>query len=127
MADTVSSKRHFRRKRVLEEEGSEDETEGESFRLERKHFCLVFQQWGFFLTLPRHVLRRNNLEDVRLLQKSRRRQRGLVVDAEHITTVQAVTEKQGNDAGAAEEGAEELVLQDTFAQETAVHVEDPNM
>ncbi|EOX95493.1 Uncharacterized protein TCM_004978 [Theobroma cacao] len=68
--------------------------------------------------------RRLALEEVKFLQKQRERKSGIPA----IPTVQTggvvakVTEK-----GEADGEKEELVLQDTFAQETAVMVEDPNM
>lgn len=76
--------------------------------------------------------RRLALEEVKFLQKQREKKSGL--PAIITTTVQGggggssglvskVSEK--NEGGDGEN--EELVLQDTFAQETAVMVEDPNM
>ncbi|XVF72876.1 hypothetical protein PTKIN_Ptkin12aG0155500 [Pterospermum kingtungense] len=68
--------------------------------------------------------RRLALEEVKFLQKQRERKSGIPA----IPTVQTggivakVTEKAEADGE-----KEELVLQDTFAQETAVLVEDPNM
>ncbi|KAK8711452.1 hypothetical protein V6N13_146734 [Hibiscus sabdariffa] len=68
--------------------------------------------------------RRLALEEVKFLQKQRERKSGIPA----IPTVQTggvvakVTEKSDADGE-----KEELVLQDTFAQETAVLVEDPNM
>ncbi|KAE8697153.1 Expansin A17, ALPHA 1.13,EXPA17 [Hibiscus syriacus] len=68
--------------------------------------------------------RRLALEEVKFLQKQRERKSGIPA----IPTVQTggvvakVTEKVDADGE-----KEELVLQDTFAQETAVLVEDPNM
>ncbi|XVF22229.1 hypothetical protein REPUB_Repub12eG0155500 [Reevesia pubescens] len=68
--------------------------------------------------------RRLALEEVKFLQKQRERKLGIPA----IATVQTrdilskITEKVEPDGE-----KEELVLQDTFAQETAVLVEDPNM
>lgn len=64
------------------------------------------------------------LEEVKLLQKQRERRSGIAA----ITTPQSstVVSKLG-DKVVADGDKEELVLQDTFAQETAVMVEDPNM
>lgn len=69
--------------------------------------------------------RRLALEEVKFLQKQRERKSGIPA----IPSVQSgnlipkkVTEKNDGDGE-----KEELVLQDTFAQETAVMVEDPNM
>lgn len=71
---------------------------------------------------------RSEIEDIRLLQKNRERKRGLAIDTLEINKVASVSlvKPEGKPVGN-EEGTEELVLQDTFAQETAVHVEDPNM
>jgi hypothetical protein len=66
------------------------------------------------------------LEEVKFLQKQRERKSGipaLATTSQTATTVAAkLTEKADGDGE-----KEELVLQDTFAQETAVMVEDPNM
>lgn len=66
------------------------------------------------------------LEEVKFLQKQRERNSGipaLATTSQTATTVAAkLTEKADGDGE-----KEELVLQDTFAQETAVMVEDPNM
>lgn len=68
--------------------------------------------------------RRLALEEVKLLQKQRERRSGIPAN----TTPQSSTEvvKLG-DKVEVDGDKEELVLQDTFAQETAVMVEDPNM
>ncbi|CAK7348572.1 unnamed protein product [Dovyalis caffra] len=70
--------------------------------------------------------RRLALEEVKFLQKQRERKLGipaLQTTSQTATTVAAkITEKTEGDGE-----KEELVLQDTFAQETAVMVEDPNM
>ncbi|KAJ6879752.1 hypothetical protein NC652_033151 [Populus alba x Populus x berolinensis] len=70
--------------------------------------------------------RRLALEEVKFLQKQRERKSGipaLATTSQTATTVAAkLTEKTDGDGE-----KEELVLQDTFAQETAVMVEDPNM
>lgn len=68
---------------------------------------------------------RSSLEEVKFLQKQRERRAGVVAN-------QLAQPVGGASAKAAEKGEgegekEELVLQDTFAQETAVTVEDPNM
>lgn len=69
--------------------------------------------------------RRLALEEVKLLQKQRERKSGIA--ANHPTSQSAgVISKLGEKVEADGE-KEELVLQDTFAQETAVMVEDPNM
>ncbi|KAG0576089.1 hypothetical protein M758_5G054200 [Ceratodon purpureus] len=68
---------------------------------------------------------RSTLEEVKFLQKQRERRAGVVAN-------QLAQSAGGQNAKVAEKGEgegekEELVLQDTFAQETAVTVEDPNM
>ncbi|MED6147567.1 Protein COP1 SUPPRESSOR 2 [Stylosanthes scabra] len=74
--------------------------------------------------------RRMALEEIKLLQKQRERKSG--IPANPSLQVQAATasglaaksaEKNDGDGG----DKDDLVLQDTFAQETAVMVEDPNM
>lgn len=73
----------------------------------------------------------SNLEEVKVLQKQRARVKGTQTDllAQAISSAQAAAAAPAPVATTAEgeEGGEELVLQDTFAQETAVLVEDPNM
>lgn len=70
------------------------------------------------------------LEEIKLLQKQRERKSGIPANP----SLQAqsgiggglaakATEKNDGDGG----DKDDLVLQDTFAQETAVMVEDPNM
>ncbi|CAI5491914.1 unnamed protein product [Closterium sp. Naga37s-1] len=72
------------------------------------------------------------LEEVRLLQQQRVRLKGIAADGA-LTGAEGAEGKGGGGAGAQGEageegeGGEELVLQDTFAQETAITVEDPNM
>ena len=70
------------------------------------------------------------LEEIKLLQKQRERKSG--IPANPSLQPQAITgavlaakpvERNDGDGG----DKDELVLQDTFAQETAVMVEDPNM
>ncbi|XP_020226747.1 protein COP1 SUPPRESSOR 2 isoform X1 [Cajanus cajan] len=74
--------------------------------------------------------RRMALEEIKLLQKQRERKSGILANP----TLQAQTATAAglaakppdkNDGDGADK--DELVLQDTFAQETAVMVEDPNM
>ncbi|KAK8588164.1 hypothetical protein V6N13_087111 [Hibiscus sabdariffa] len=68
--------------------------------------------------------RRLALEEVKFLQKQRERKSGIPAIPTVLTggVIAKVTEKSDADGE-----KEELVLQDTFAQETAVLVEDPNM
>ncbi|XP_077218663.1 integrator complex subunit-like protein [Tasmannia lanceolata] len=68
--------------------------------------------------------RRLALEEVKLLQKQRERKSGIaaVLTVQTVGVVPKLSEKNEGDGE-----KEELVLQDTFAQETAVTVEDPNM
>lgn len=71
--------------------------------------------------------RRLALEEVKFLQKQRERKLGipaiLTLQTTGVTPTKKVAEKNEVPDG----DKEELVLQDTFAQETAVMVEDPNM
>ncbi|GLT74865.1 hypothetical protein SLA2020_466310 [Shorea laevis] len=69
--------------------------------------------------------RRLALEEVKFLQKQRERKLGIPA----IPTVQTggAVDKVSDNKVEADGDKEELVLQDTFAQETAVLVEDPNM
>jgi hypothetical protein len=64
------------------------------------------------------------MEEVKFLQKQRERRVRMVANqlAQPIGQAPKVADK-----GEGEGEKEELVLQDTFAQETAVTVEDPNM
>uniref|UniRef100_A0A803N1S6 Uncharacterized protein n=2 Tax=Chenopodium quinoa TaxID=63459 RepID=A0A803N1S6_CHEQI len=68
--------------------------------------------------------RRLALEEVKLLQKQRERRSGIPANSIPQTSNEAtkIGEKVEADGD-----KEELVLQDTFAQETAVMIEDPNM
>eukprot|EP00250_Pteridium_aquilinum_P011536 c20136_g1_i1 orf=679-1476(-) len=67
--------------------------------------------------------RRLTLEEIKFLQRQRERRSGIAT-AESILPVGLVKPQEKVDG---EGKKEELVLQDTFAQETAVTVEDPNM
>ena len=67
-------------------------------------------------------MNRSTLEEVRFLQKQRERRSGVVANQ----LAQPANPKVA-DKGEGDGEKEELVLQDTFAQETAVTVEDPNM
>ncbi|KAJ4825587.1 Protein COP1 SUPPRESSOR 2 [Turnera subulata] len=99
----MQKKKNFRKRPIEEEE--EDQNNGQKSEDEEE--------------------RRLALEEVKFLQKQRERKSGIPA----LPTVQTgavvsnrVTEKNDGDGE-----KEELVLQDTFAQETAVMVEDPNM
>lgn len=64
------------------------------------------------------------LEEVKFLQRQRDRKPGIpAMPSLHNSSV--LTMPRAKNDGDGEK--EELVLQDTFAQETAVTVEDPNM
>ncbi|KAM0932085.1 putative telomere length and silencing protein [Dioscorea sansibarensis] len=63
--------------------------------------------------------RRLALEAVRLMQKNREKKPGIPA----LPTAKSATHRAGDGEGE----KEDLVLQDTFAQETAVTVEDPHM
>ncbi|MCO5570690.1 hypothetical protein L7F22_024417 [Adiantum nelumboides] len=68
-------------------------------------------------------MQRLTLEEVRFLQRQRERRSG-IAGVQVIPPVGLVKPQEKADG---EGKKEELVLQDTFAQETAVTVEDPNM
>ncbi|BBN18644.1 hypothetical protein MPTK1_8g04210 [Marchantia polymorpha subsp. ruderalis] len=68
---------------------------------------------------------RSALEEVKFLQKQRVRPTGVVVNPVALPADKVVVKEKEKPEGEGEK--EELVLQDTFAQETAVTVEDPNM
>ena len=70
------------------------------------------------------IMVRLTLEEVKFLQKQRERRFG-VASGQLIPPVGGLTKAQEKVDG--EGKKEELVLQDTFAQETAVTIEDPNM
>ncbi|EFJ15094.1 hypothetical protein SELMODRAFT_75683, partial [Selaginella moellendorffii] len=65
------------------------------------------------------------LEEVKLLQKQRGRRCGVM--ANPVAASPGLDRVKSSDKVEVEGEKEELVLQDTFAQETAVNVEDPNM
>ncbi|KAI4983280.1 hypothetical protein ZWY2020_023772 [Hordeum vulgare] len=77
--------------------------------------------------------RRVALDEIRYMQKLRERKLGIpaasvatgAASAAGATDGSSARGRGGSGAGAA--GEEDLVLQDTFAQETAVTIEDPNM
>ncbi|KAJ9696793.1 hypothetical protein PVL29_008816 [Vitis rotundifolia] len=71
--------------------------------------------------------RRLALEEVKFLQKQRERKLGIPAISTLQTTSVAPTKKVAEKNEGPDGDKEELVLQDTFAQETAVMVEDPNM
>ncbi|CAH8388377.1 unnamed protein product [Eruca vesicaria subsp. sativa] len=97
-------KRNFR-KRPLEEEEEEDDQSKLAISEEEEK-------------------RRLALEEVKFLQKLRERKLGISA----LSTAQNSMGKAKTAEKAEAEGEkEELVLQDTFAQETAVLIEDPNM
>eukprot|EP01018_Ginkgo_biloba_P022583 Gb_33078 [translate_table: standard] len=66
--------------------------------------------------------RRLALEEIKFLQKQRERKTGIVASELSQPVVSKAPDKADGEGE-----KEELVLQDTFAQETAVTVEDPNM
>lgn len=68
---------------------------------------------------------RSTLEEVKFLQKQRGRRPGVV--ASQLALPGGSVNPKVAEKGEGEGEKEELVLQDTFAQETAVTVEDPNM
>lgn len=68
---------------------------------------------------------RSTLEEVKFLQKQRERRNGVV--ANQLGQSLGGLNPKVADKGEGEGEKEEQVLQDTFAQETAVTIEDPNM
>ncbi|VVA89712.1 unnamed protein product [Arabis nemorensis] len=97
-------KRNFR-KRNFEEEEEEDDQSKAAISDEEENRRLV-------------------LEEVKFLQKQRERKLGVPV----LSTAQnSIGKVKAVEKVEAEGEKEELVLQDTFAQETAVLIEDPNM
>lgn len=83
-----------------------------------------FYGWDKSVVVDLCKLCRSTLEEVKFLQKQRERRSGVVANqlAQPLGTVPKVPDK-----GEGEGEKEEQVLQDTFAQETAVTIEDPNM
>ncbi|VAI51870.1 unnamed protein product [Triticum turgidum subsp. durum] len=76
--------------------------------------------------------RRVALEEIRYMQKLRERKLGIpaasvATGAAASATTDGSTARGRGGSGAGAAGEEDLVLQDTFAQETAVTIEDPNM
>uniref|UniRef100_A0A0A9DGL6 Hepatocellular carcinoma-associated antigen 59 family protein n=1 Tax=Arundo donax TaxID=35708 RepID=A0A0A9DGL6_ARUDO len=73
--------------------------------------------------------RRVALEEIKYMQKLRERKLGIPADpASASTNGSSARGRVGSGAAAGGEAEkEDLVLQDTFAQETAVTIEDPNM
>jgi hypothetical protein len=69
------------------------------------------------------------LEEVKFLQKQRERKTGIPAFSTASTDAGAlhVIKSGGRGGEGGGEEKEEQVLQDTFAQETAVTIEDPNM
>ncbi|KAJ6806408.1 uncharacterized protein M6B38_174355 [Iris pallida] len=68
------------------------------------------------------------LEEVMFLQKQRERKFGIPALPTAVRSGSECPRKPGDKGGEGGDGEkEDLVLQDTFAQETAVTVEDPNM
>lgn len=78
--------------------------------LKRFDFCLIY---------------RLALEEVKFLQKLRERKLG--IPALSSTAQSSIGKVKPVEKTETEGEKEELVLQDTFAQETAVLIEDPNM
>lgn len=66
------------------------------------------------------------LEEVKFLQKQRERKTGIAALSTATGALHVIKSGGRGGEGGGEE-KEEQVLQDTFAQETAVTIEDPNM
>ncbi|KAK3151732.1 hypothetical protein QOZ80_3AG0249790 [Eleusine coracana subsp. coracana] len=73
--------------------------------------------------------RRVALEEIKYMQKLRERKLGIPADPVAASTNGSSVHARGSGGSsvAGEAEKEDLVLQDTFAQETAVTIEDPNM
>ncbi|XP_010474646.1 PREDICTED: uncharacterized protein C9orf78 homolog [Camelina sativa] len=71
--------------------------------------------------------RRLALEEVKFLQKQRERKLGIPALSSTAAQYSSIGKVKPVEKPEAEGEKEELVLQDTFAQETAVLIEDPNM
>ncbi|KFK42602.1 hypothetical protein AALP_AA1G016700 [Arabis alpina] len=97
-------KRNFRKRNFEEEEEQDDQTKA--------------------AISDEEETRRLALEEVKFLQKQRERKLGVPVLS---PTQNSVGKVKAVEKVEVEGEKEELVLQDTFAQETAVLIEDPNM
>lgn len=82
--------------------------------------------WRFIDGNEGLVAFRSTLEEMRFLQKQQERQAGVVANQLAVPAGGGLNPKLP-EKGDGEGEKEELVLQDTFAQESAVTVEDPNM
>jgi len=80
---------------------------------------------GLFKSFDFWLIYRLALEEVKFLQKLRERKLG--IPALSSTAQSSIGKVKPVEKTEAEGEKEELVLQDTFAQETAVLIEDPNM
>lgn len=67
------------------------------------------------------------LEEVKFLQKQRERKSGMPAFPIVQAAVGGLAPKAGEKGEGGDGEKDDLVLQDTFAQETAVTIEDPNM
>ncbi|GKV23356.1 hypothetical protein SLEP1_g33092 [Rubroshorea leprosula] len=103
----MPQKKNFRKRSFEEEEEEEEEGDQNNASEDEEERRLV-------------------LEEVKFLQKQRERKSGIPAIIPTVQTGAAVVAK-GTDEVEVDEEKEELVLQDTFAQENAVMVEDPNM
>ncbi|XP_057461933.1 protein COP1 SUPPRESSOR 2 [Actinidia eriantha] len=71
--------------------------------------------------------RRLVLEEVKFLQKQREKRSGIPAIPSKVVGNGGLVPKKVSDKNEGDGEKDDLVLQDTFAQETAVMVEDPNM
>ena len=67
------------------------------------------------------------LEEVKFLQKQREKRSGISAIPTRVVGNGGLVPKKVSDKNEGDGEKDDLVLQDTFAQETAVMVEDPNM
>lgn len=120
-------KKNFRKRSIEDDQAKDNNSEDEDERrlvisLTSCLFWLFCSNYSEYESKPRLAL-----EEVKFLQKQRERKLGipaiLTLQTTGVAPAKKVTEKNEGPDG----DKEELVLQDTFAQETAVMVEDPNM
>ena len=122
-------KKNFR-KRSIEDDQAKDNNNSEDEE-ERRLVLISFTSSLFWLFCSNYSESESKsrlaLEEVKFLQKQRERKLGIPAIPTLQTTGVTPTKKVAEKNEVPDGDKEELVLQDTFAQETAVMVEDPNM
>lgn len=122
-------KKNFR-KRSIEDDQAKDNNNSEDEE-ERRLVLISFTSSLFWLFCSNYSESESKsrlaIEEVKFLQKQRERKLRIPAIPTLQTTGVAPTEKVAEKNEGPDGDKEELVLQDTFAQETAVMVEDPNM